>query len=156
ARSRAGVPVAATPVPVRAAVQRGVDLAVAAEARPSPVAVEGDDTVAVAADSEPLQRAVRNLVENALRYARERVTVTVTADQGMATIEVADDGPGFPAALLDGGLGRFEPGRNGREHPGGAGLGLAIVEAIVTGYGGSLDLGSREGGGAVARIHLPC
>lgn len=104
-------------------------------------------------DAEALERAVRNLVENALRHARTRVEVRLRAEPDAVILEVVDDGPGFPAALLAQGFHRFTPGDSPEAH-GGAGLGLAIVDAIVDAHDGSLALGNRDGG-AVVEVRLP-
>jgi signal transduction histidine kinase len=104
-------------------------------------------------DAQALERAVRNLVENALRHARHRVEVRVRADGDAAVVEIADDGPGFPANVLAHQFDRFSPGDSPEAH-GGAGLGLAIADAIVAAHGGSLALGNRRDG-AVVDIRLP-
>jgi two-component system osmolarity sensor histidine kinase EnvZ len=102
-----------------------------------------------------VRRAVANLVDNALRYAGEPVEIEIKNERGAAVIEVRDRGAGIPAAdteRLKRPFTRLDAARSG---PGGAGLGLAIVERIARAHRGSLDLAPREGGGLVARIVLP-
>jgi signal transduction histidine kinase len=89
-------------------------------------------------DPLALWRAVRNVLDNACRIARERVEVNVLCRDGWAIVQVDDDGPGFGGG------------------PGGlASLGLGIVHDLVSGYGGGLELGRCELGGARVRIQLP-
>ena len=105
-------------------------------------------------DADAVERAVRNLVENALRSREHRVEVVVDRDGDDAVVLVRDDGPGFPSAWLEQGVGRFSPGDSPEAH-GGAGLGLAIVDAIVGAHGGSVQVGTSPGGGAEVRLRLP-
>lgn len=102
-----------------------------------------------------LKRAVRNLVENGVRYG-DRARVALEAAAGGVTITVDDDGPGIPRDRLDD---VFEPfvrleGSRSRD-TGGVGLGLAIARSIVRGHGGELTLANRSGGGLRATITLP-
>ncbi|MGK6319997.1 ATP-binding protein [Sphingomonas sp. DT-204] len=101
-----------------------------------------------------MRRAVRNLIENAVKYAGgAEVTLRPTA-QG-ARIEVLDRGPGIPpdklAAVFDP-FTRLESSRN--RETGGIGLGLALARAIVEEAGGAIALANREGGGLAATIEL--
>ncbi len=102
-----------------------------------------------------LARAIRNLVDNALKYGtRARLSVETVADK--VAIVVADDGPGIPAdriAELVEPFARDESSRN--RETGGAGLGLAIARTIVEHEGGRLVLENAPAGGLVARIELP-
>jgi len=101
-----------------------------------------------------VRRAIMNLVDNALRHAGEPVEIAVRRLDDHAVIEVQDRGPGIPpeeAERLKQPFTRLSESRSGS---GGAGLGLAIVERIARGHGGSLDLLPRKGGGLVARLAL--
>ena len=104
-------------------------------------------------DSEALERAIRNVVENALRHARTGVVVRLGTEGGVAVVEITDDGPGFSPDLLAHEFHRFTPGDSPETH-GGAGLGLAIVDAIVTAHGGVVELANRDGGACVD-LRLP-
>ena len=78
------------------------------------------------------------------------------ATSGRATLEVTDTGPGFPAeftARAGKGFRRPDPARD--RTSGGAGLGLAIVRAIVDAHGGTLSIEHAVGGGARVSISLP-
>jgi signal transduction histidine kinase len=122
----------------------------------------GDVTVArippigVACRPVALKRAVRNLVENALRYGeRARISASQDPDAGV-TITVEDDGPGLrPDQIEDAFLPfvRLEPSRS--TETGGIGLGLAIARSIVKAHGGTLTLANLPAGGLRAEIRLP-
>jgi len=101
-----------------------------------------------------LRRAIRNLIDNAVKYGtRARVRV-VAAGRG-AAIEVDDDGPGIPADRIETVTRPFERLEGSRSRDtGGAGLGLAIAQAVAEGHGGRLELTNRPGGGLRARILL--
>lgn len=102
-----------------------------------------------------MRRAVRNLVENAVKYAGA-AEVRLIAEPGRAVIEVADRGPGIPADQREAvfqAFTRIEHSRN--RETGGIGLGLALARAIVSEAGGTVALADRDGGGLIARITLP-
>lgn len=98
-------------------------------------------------DQRLLDRAMDNLVGNALRYARHEIVVSIAPQGSQIAITVADDGPGIAAEQADR---IFEPfvrldeSRNRRT--GGIGLGLAIVRSIVQVHGGSIALKPGRGG----------
>ena len=101
-----------------------------------------------------VRRAVTNLVDNALRYAGEPVDIRAQPSGNAAVVEVLDRGPGIPAGeseRLKRPFTRLDASRAG---PGGAGLGLAIVERVARAHGGRLELLPRDGGGLVARLTL--
>jgi two-component system osmolarity sensor histidine kinase EnvZ len=102
-----------------------------------------------------IKRLVSNLVDNALAYGGEDVSVSTRSEGGKLILEVLDRGPGIPpqeAERLKQPFTRLEQARSGK---GGSGLGLAIVDRIARHHGGSLDLLAREGGGLIARVSLP-
>ena len=102
-----------------------------------------------------VRRAVRNLVDNALKYGGS-AEVQVRAETGDVRIDVLDRGPGLPPdqlARITGAFYRAEPSRN--RETGGAGLGLAIADTVVRAHGGTLTFANREGGGLAATIVLP-
>jgi len=101
-----------------------------------------------------VRRAITNLVDNALRYAGDPIEIEVQAKDRFAVVDVLDRGPGIPASeaeRLKRPFTRLDAARSG---PGGAGLGLAIVERIAQAHRGSLELLPREGGGLRARLSL--
>ncbi|GGO71692.1 sensor histidine kinase [Nocardioides deserti] len=110
------------------------------------------DSVEVTGDEPRLRQVVTNLLTNARKYTPAGTTVTVTATpSGFA---VHDDGPGFPPSLLDHAFERFVRGDTSRHREGGAGLGLALVAAIVDAHGGDVDLDSRPGDTTIT-VRLP-
>jgi signal transduction histidine kinase len=121
------------------------------------VEVDGPAALAVV-DPARLEQVVTNLVSNARRFARRRVEVGISTDGEDVIVTVADDGPGFPEALLPVAFDRFTRAEaaRGRDAGAGAGLGLAIVAAIVRAHGGSItaDNGPPLGGAAVT-VRLP-
>lgn len=107
-------------------------------------------------DERLLRRAVENLVRNAARHADHLVQVSVRTEHGRAVLEVADDGPGVPAAERDRIFERFTRLDDARSREaGGTGLGLAIAREIARVHGGDVTVGDRTGGGASFRLVLP-
>ncbi|MEH3047755.1 sensor histidine kinase [Sphingomonas adhaesiva] len=101
------------------------------------------------------RRAVRNLIENAVKYAGSAEVSVTPLDRAVA-ITVADRGPGIPTERLDDVFDpftRLETSRN--RDTGGIGLGLALARAIVREARGDITLAAREGGGLEAMIVLP-
>lgn len=106
-------------------------------------------------EHDGLSRAVANLLDNAVRHAAGRVTLTGYAEAGNAVIEVTDDGPGIPAADLERVFDRFTRLDDGRARDeGGSGLGLAIVRELVRRHEGTVSL-ADAGPGLRAEIRLP-
>jgi signal transduction histidine kinase len=113
------------------------------------------ERLAFACRPDSLRRAVRNLVENAVRYG-ERARVAVLAETGELRIVVDDDGPGIPDAARERVFApfvRLEESRSG--DTGGVGLGLAIARTIARAHGGDVRLTNRTEGGLRAEIVLP-
>lgn len=112
------------------------------------------------ADPERLLQAVSNLVGNALRHGGPDVGVRLGSrtepGSGRVVIEVADTGPGIPAADLPHVFDRFYRSAGARRSvPGGAGLGLAIVGSLVEAMGGSVAVHSELGRGTTFSIRFP-
>lgn len=102
-----------------------------------------------------LKRALRNLVENAIRYGGAASVALQKAD-GEVIISVEDEGPGIPEDEIEDAFEAFvrlEPSRN--METGGLGLGLSIARSIVKAHGGSLSLVNRQGRGMRAELRLP-
>jgi len=98
-----------------------------------------------------LERAVTNLVDNALKFSPRDTAVEVTVRGG--TVEVLDRGTGIDPADLPHVFDRFYRATTARAVPG-SGLGLAIVEQIAELHGGTIALRPRDGGGIVATLDL--
>jgi|GEM_PF-2436837 len=121
-----------------------------------PVKLGFQPNLAVMARSLELERALSDLIDNAIHYASGAEIEAVKAGDRVR-IDVVDHGPGIPeqerARLLE----PFERGDNARQirEGTGFGLGLAIGQAIVEAASGTLDLRETEGGGLTVRIELP-
>lgn len=135
-------------------VRKGVESAVdAAGVDPDRVEVDAPEDLTWRA-SPVLERAVVNLVVNALEWGPEDEAVEVRVESdGVARIEVVDRGPGVdvddPAVIFK----RF--GGEGSDEDEGPGLGLAIVDRVVELHGGVVDVEETPGGGATFVIELP-
>jgi signal transduction histidine kinase len=117
----------------------------------------------VGGDADGLRRMLVNLIDNAVRYAAERVQVSVAADdeaagQRWVRLTVTDDGPGIPPHSLERAFDRFtvlDDARARGSDAGGAGLGLAIVRATAIAHGGTAWLENAAPGlRAVVRLPL--
>ena len=97
------------------------------------------EQVAAAIEMHALERIVTNLINNAFTHGRPPISVRVRGEAGYAVLEVADSGDGMPPDLLVQATRRFSRAAEARSRPG-AGLGLSIVEQLVTGAGGELRL----------------
>jgi signal transduction histidine kinase len=120
------------------------------------LAVDGTiEPVRVAGDPDQLHRALRNLVDNAVRHARQRVTISVAADGAEGRVLVGNDGPPIRAADRTRIFDRFVRLDDSRSRSGGgAGLGLPIAREIVVAHGGSLRVDDTDDG-ATLRMCLP-
>ncbi len=129
----------------------------------TPAAEGGDEPTWIEGDSDALPTAVRNVVDNAIRYtpAGGRVRVGVSCGLDDVSVTVDDTGPGVPAAEREA---IFSPLCRGHEpsarraaerNPDGHGLGLAIARRIVERHGGSLRVEDAPEGGARFVIRLP-
>jgi two-component system sensor histidine kinase MprB len=116
------------------------------------IVVYADDAGVVDGRRAMLDRAISNLVDNALKFSPDGAPVTITVRD--TTLEVADRGPGVASAERERVFDRFYRTANARTLPG-SGLGLSIVSQIATLHGGTVALDERPGGGTVARLVLP-
>lgn len=141
---------------------RETDVAALAAAVCDDYADMGHDVEAMPADRlvlpvQPnlLRRAVRNLIDNAIKYAGS-ARVELRHTPGSIEITVLDNGPGLPPEELKRVLEPFyrvDSSRN--RETGGTGLGLAIAKAVAESHGGSLHLANRQEGGLAATLRLP-
>jgi signal transduction histidine kinase len=102
-----------------------------------------------------INRALTNLIENAIHFGTT-VVMTATVEDGVITIDIADDGPGIAKEHMQEVIEpfvRLDPSRSAR--PGSVGLGLSIVKEIVEGHDGELDLIARQPTGLIARVRFP-
>ena len=123
---------------------------------PVPIDTSAVSSAQVRGDSGSLQRVVRNLLDNAARHARTRVTLTLHEAATAAVLHVDDDGPGIAPADRQRIFERFTRLDNARERRlGGTGLGLAISSEIVTDHDGTIAATDSPTGGARLTVTLP-
>jgi signal transduction histidine kinase len=104
---------------------------------------------------DALARAVRNLIDNAIKYGRA-ARVAVRADREQVEILVTDTGPGIAPELRERAVRPFERlSQTSRGGAAGFGLGLAVAQAIAAGHGGELILDANRPSGLIATIRLP-
>jgi two-component system sensor histidine kinase MprB len=116
------------------------------------VVVDADDAGIVDGRHAMIDRAVSNLVDNALKFGPDGETVTVSVHGRV--VEVADRGPGIDPDDRDRVFDRFYRATSARTRPG-SGLGLSIVAQIASLHGGTVTVDARDGGGTVARLTFP-
>jgi heavy metal sensor kinase len=119
---------------------------------------DGGPALHVLGDPIRLRQVVVNLVDNAIKYTPEEGTISVssTATDGKAVLEVRDTGIGIPQQAIPYVFERFYRVDGARSrYLGGTGLGLAIVKSICTAFGGSVSVQSIAGSGTVFRVELP-
>src|SRR5690606_627855 len=106
----------------------------------------------VRAEPAALERAVVNILDNAVKFSPEGGTIDVRLTDGALTVR--DHGPGIPADELPHVFDRFWRSPSARALPG-SGLGLSIVARTVRQAGGEVTLTPAPGGGTIATIRLP-
>jgi two-component system sensor histidine kinase MprB len=106
----------------------------------------------VRAEPSALERALVNVLDNAVKFSPEGGTIDVRLADGVLTVR--DHGPGIPAEELPHVFDRFWRSPSARALPG-SGLGLSIVARTVQQAGGEVALAPAEGGGTVATVRLP-
>jgi signal transduction histidine kinase len=149
----------AMPVPgsvndVAAAAVRA--LAAAAESTKVVLTLSAAESVIAAFDRKLMQRALENLIGNALRYTKDSVDVSVSRAGEEVTLSVGDRGPGVPEALKPGlfeKYGSVAMRKSGARS--GHGIGLYLVSLVAQAHRGRVEVLDREGGGAVFRLTFP-
>ncbi|HLI96344.1 MAG TPA: HAMP domain-containing sensor histidine kinase, partial [Candidatus Baltobacteraceae bacterium] len=109
----------------------------------------------VTANESELHEAIKNAVDNALKYAPQSdIRVAIAGDQDHAWVEVADSGPGMDPQDAAHAFDRFYRGA-ARADAEGTGLGLAIAKGALERAGGSAELDTGPGRGTIVRLRLP-
>ena len=116
---------------------------------------EGTNKIVANCRPTAMKRAIRNIIENAVRYGTQ-AEVSLSRQGGRIVITVNDNGPGIPEdrmAKLFEPFVRLETSRS--RETGGVGLGLAIARSIVLSHGGTIDMKNRPEGGLAVTIGIP-
>lgn len=147
------------PVQVQQVVNEAVDRnKLLAEERNISISLGGQIEQPVHGEADLLMTAVRNLIDNAIRYSPDNSAVGVGLRQrdGYAQISVTDQGPGITADEQERIFERFYRVDSARSRQtGGTGLGLSIVKHIVANHGGEISLWSQEGQGSTFTLRIP-
>ncbi|MFN3971331.1 MAG: sensor histidine kinase N-terminal domain-containing protein [Gemmobacter sp.] len=124
------------------------DIAITLDPGPGPARVRGDPVL--------IESALRNLIDNAVKYsdADGEVHLSLTVAPGRVAVTVADRGRGLSGAVTPDLTARFRRGRNVADVVG-SGLGLTIVAEVARALGGEFTMGPRPGGGTCACLTLP-
>jgi signal transduction histidine kinase len=120
-----------------------------------PVQMQPAEPVVYDCRPDALKRAIRNLLDNAVKYGKAATVAMQTTPKAIEII-IDDEGPGIPEQYLSRVFDpfyRLEASRS--RETGGVGLGLAIAQSIVQAHGGELILSNRPVGGLRAQMSLP-
>lgn len=119
------------------------------------VTAEAPQPVIVECRPSEIARAMRNLAENAAKHGGGGVMRVYRSGAQEAVVEVLDEGPGVPPQQLTKLATPFFRTDDARTRADGAGLGLAIAQAIADGHGGRLEFANRAPRGLSAKLILP-
>jgi two-component system OmpR family sensor kinase len=123
-------------------------------ARDVEIQVHAPPELTVHGDAALLRQALTNMLDNALRHGLEPILLYASADNDRVGLHVEDHGPGLPPAFLAHAFERFARAHPTRS-PDGAGLGLAIVNAIAQSHRGTAHITNRPDGGTHVWITVP-
>lgn len=147
------------PVDVNAVIAEAVDRSqLPAESKNISIVVGGRTEATVFGDQDLLVTALRNLIDNAIRYSppNTRVGIGVRTRDGLVSISVTDQGEGLSAEDQERVFERFYRVDSARSrHTGGTGLGLSIVKHVASNHGGEVTLWSQPGQGSTFTLRLP-
>ncbi|WP_246836369.1 cell wall metabolism sensor histidine kinase WalK [Nesterenkonia sp. NBAIMH1] len=150
---------AGRPVDLQAVIDEAVDRSrLTAEERHIQIKVGGNLPRRVHGDQEQLTMAVRNLIDNALRYSppNTRVGVGLASADGVAEVAITDQGMGIAPENQERIFERFYRVDAARSRQtGGTGLGLSIVKHVIGNHGGEVSLWSQQGKGSTFTVRLP-
>lgn len=115
------------------------------------------DVVEIEGDAGHLERALINVIDNAIAYSPQgsEVVIQLRRESRAAIVTISDRGPGISEEETELVFKRFYRSPRARQTHDGSGLGLAIARELVQAHGGQISVGSRESGGATVTISLP-
>ncbi|WP_307433428.1 sensor histidine kinase [Pseudarthrobacter defluvii] len=147
------------PVDINAVITEAVDRSqLPAESKNISIVVGGRTEGRVFGDQDLLVTALRNLIDNAIRYSppNTRVGIGVRSREGLVSISVTDQGEGLTREEQERVFERFYRVDAARSrHTGGTGLGLSIVKHVASNHGGEVTLWSQPGQGSTFTLRLP-
>lgn len=147
------------PVDINAVITEAVDRSqLPAETKNIEIVIGGRVDAMVYGDQDLLVTALRNLIDNAIRYSHRdgKVSIRVDSNDDEVTLRVSDTGIGIPSRDISRIFERFyRVDRARSRETGGTGLGLAIVKHVVENHGGKIEVESELGRGTTFRIRLP-
>lgn len=136
---------------VRDLVQRMTPIA---DMKDLTLSLRGDARVPMSGDPVLIQNAVRNLIDNAMKYGPSESAIGISvAARDRPQVTVCDQGPGFPTDEIETLTARFQRGTNAANTIG-SGLGLTIARDVATAHGGAVVLANQAGGGACVTLSL--
>ncbi len=125
-----------------------------ADMRDLSLVLQGDPKVPCSGDAILIQSAVRNLIDNAMKYGPAESTIEIAVSSAPGPrVTVCDHGPGFPTHEIETLAARFQRGENAKGKIG-SGLGLTIARDVAEAHGGTIDLTNRKEGGACVTLSL--
>jgi len=119
-----------------------------------PVEVDAPDSTVVLGDTDSLRRVIDNLIDNAYKYGRPPVRITLTPEPNAVRLVVSDHGEGVPGRDRERVFEQFYRAKRDDGQPG-LGLGLPIVRGLVLACGGDVHIEDAPGGGAAFVVNLP-
>jgi two-component system sensor histidine kinase TctE len=123
-----------------------------ADMREITITTKFDSPVMMQGDAILLQNALRNLIDNALKYAPAETGVLVEVSKSPTlSVSVSDDGQGFALDEIETLSGRFVRGKN-MGNKVGSGLGLTIAQEVAVAHGGKMTLSNKPEGGACVTL----
>ncbi len=125
-----------------------------AEMKDLSLALHSDDQVIYKGDPVLIQNAVRNLIDNAMKYGPMESTIEIFVSRVPSpSVTVCDNGPGFPVGEIESLTTRFQRGENSKDIVG-SGLGLTIARDVALAHGGNIHLENKLEGGACVTLSL--
>jgi two-component system sensor histidine kinase KdpD len=132
-------------------------IAEASDPRGERVRIRVVDSPSLVFDWDLIRLAVKQIVDNALRYSPEgtHVSLVLSADQNFARLSVEDEGPGVAPSEQLMIFEKFYRGRAGKAIAGGTGIGLAVAKRIIDAHEGAVTVRNGADGGAIFEVRLP-